>query len=73
MVVVSPTLSKAGRLFSQPPSQRQISGGQSIDQLTKKNGGVQDVRDEMRENADAAFLAVSEEAPSNNQEELDEL
>lgn len=27
----------------------------------------------MRENAEAAFLAVSEEAPSNNQDELDEL
>jgi hypothetical protein len=64
-VVVSPTLSKAGRIFQ---------GGHKKNAASSETMGatVQQVREEMRD-GDAAFLAVSEEAPSNNQDELDQL
>lgn len=79
-VVVSPTLSKAGRIFQGKPTNStkalKVKTATSIE-LKGSNSlvtsSVQDVKNEMRDNAEAAFLAVSEEAPSNNQDELDDL
>lgn len=76
---MSPTLSKAGKIFSTKASTNSTKALKAVARIDTQGSkslvtsSVQDVRNEMRENGDAAFLAVSEEAPSNNQDEIDEL